>query len=188
MRVLSRTSFARTLVSVMLILFFVILMFPQLAVAQSDPPLLLRFPSVSKTQIVFNYGGDLWIVSRDGGDAHRLTSGVGIETSPSFSPDGTMIAFTGEYDGNRDVYVVAASGGVPRRLTFHPAEERVVGWTPDGKNILFASWGSSFRHFEDQLYTVPVEGGFPTELPFPVAEEASFSADGTHLAYVPHPQ
>ena len=119
--------------------------------AQTNPPLLLRFPTLSKTQIVFNYGGDLWIVSRDGGDARRLTSGVGVETRPAFSPDGTMIAFTGEYDGNRDVYVVAATGGVPRRLTFHPAEEDVMGWTPDGKKVLFGSWGSSFRHREDQL-------------------------------------
>ncbi len=158
------------------------------ASAQSDPPLLLRFPTVSKTQIVFNYGGHLWIVSREGGDARRLTSGPGVELMPSFSPDGTMIAFTGEYDGNRDVYVVPATGGVPRRLTFHPADEYVLGWTPDGKKILFASWGSSFRHFEDQLYTVPVEGGFPTKLPIPIGEEAEFSPDGTHLAYLPHLQ
>jgi len=156
--------------------------------AQSEPPLLLRAPTVSKTQIVFNYGGNLWIVSREGGDARRLTSGVGVETVPSFSQDGTMIAFTGEYDGNRDVYVVAASGGVPRRLTFHPADEFVLDWTPDGKNILFNSWGSSFRHFEEQLYTVPVEGGFPTKLPIPIGEEAKFSPDGTHLAYLPHLQ
>src|ERR1700683_548364 len=188
MRMLLRARFAPPPDSVMLILCFVMLQLPQVGVGQRDPPLLLRFPSVSKTQIVFNYAGDLWIVSRDGGDAHRLTSGVGIETLPSFSPDGTMIAFTGEYDGNRDVYVVAASGGVPRRLTFHPAEERVVGWTPDGKNILFASWGSSFRHFEDQLYTVPAEGGFPTKLPIPIGDEAKFSPDGTHLAYLPHLQ
>jgi tricorn protease len=158
------------------------------ALAQADPPLLLRFPTVSKTQIVFNYAGDLWIVSRDGGDARKLTSGVGVEILPHFSPDGSMIAFTGEYDGNRDVFVVPAAGGVPRRLTYHPAEERVAGWTPDGKKILFTSWGNSFMHFEDQLYTVPVEGGFPTQLPLPIAEEGSFSPDGTHLAYVPHPQ
>jgi tricorn protease len=158
------------------------------ASAQSDPALLLRFPTVSKTQIVFNYGGNLWIVGREGGDARRLTSGVGSETVPSFSPDGMMLAFTGEYDGNRDVYVVTASGGVPRRLTFHPADEMVLGWTPDGKNILFSSWGSSFRHFEDQLYTVPVEGGFPTKLPIPIGDEAKFSPDGTHLAYLPHLQ
>jgi tricorn protease len=156
--------------------------------AQSNPPLLLRFPTVSKTQIAFNYANDLWIVSRDGGDAHRLTSGVGIEALPYFSPDGSLVAFTGEYDGNRDVFVVPATGGVPRRLTYHPAEEYVAGWTPDGKQILFNSWGNSFMHFEDQLYTVPVEGGFPTQLPLPIAEDASYSPDGTHLAYVPHPK
>src|SRR5712671_205846 len=158
------------------------------AVAQSDPQLLLRFPTISKTRIVFNYAGDLWIVSRDGGDASRLTSGVGTETVPVFSPDGTMVAFTGEYDGNQDVYVVPASGGVPRRLTYHPADEIVLGWTPDGKKILFASWGNSFMHFENQLYTVPVEGGFPTQLPLPIAWEAVLSPDAAHLAYVPHPQ
>jgi len=158
------------------------------ATAQADPPLLLRDPTLSKTQIVFNYGGDLWIVSRDGGDARKLTSGIGTETSPVFSPDGTQVAFSGEYDGNVDVYVVSASGGEPRRLTYHPADEYVLGWTPDGKNILFNSWGNSFRHFEFQLYTVPVEGGFPTQLSIPIAAEASYSPDGSHLAYVPHIQ
>jgi tricorn protease len=161
--------------------------FLQTASSQSDPPLLLRFPTVSKTQIVFNYASDLWTVSRDGGDARRLTSGVGVETLPHFSPDGSMIAFTGEYEGNRDVYVVPSTGGVPRRLTFHPADEYVAGWTPDGKKIVFNSWGSSFIHFEDQLYTVPVEGGMPTQVPLPIVEAATFSPDGTHIAYVPHP-
>jgi len=156
--------------------------------AQSTSALLLRFPTVSKTQIVFNYAGDLWIVSRDGGDARRLTSDPGEETNPSFSPDGTMVAFTGEYDGNKDVYVVPSAGGVPRRLTYHPADDVVLGWTPDGKKILYASWGNSFRHFEFQLYTVPEEGGFPTQLPIPIGIEASFSRDGSHLAYVPHEQ
>src|SRR5579864_2912003 len=159
-----------------------------LQAAQSDPPLLLRFPTVNKTHIVFNYAGDLWIVSRDGGDARRLTSGIGTESLPYFSPDGTMVAFTGEYDGNRDVYVVPAAGGVPRRLTYHPSDEFAGGWTPDGKKIFFNSWGSNFIHFEDQLFTVPVEGGLPTALPLPIAEDASFSPDGTHLAYVPHPK
>jgi tricorn protease len=161
-------------------------LFSQLGLAQSAPPLLLRFPTVSKTQIVFNYANDLWMVTRDGGDARRLTSGLGIEALPYFSPDGSMIAFTGEYDGNRDIFVVPATGGVPHRLTNHPVEEYVAGWTPDGKKFLFSSWGNSFMHFGDQLYTVPVEGGLPTQLP--IAEDASYSPDATHLAYVPHPK
>ena len=58
----------------------------QFAVAQSNSPLLLRFPTVSKTQIVFTYTDDRWIVGRDGGDARRLTSAAGIEGLPISLP------------------------------------------------------------------------------------------------------
>ena len=95
--------------------------------AAADEPLLLQKPTLSKTEIVFAYAGDLWSVPRDGGDAVRLTSGAGVETDPAFSPDGTLVAFTGEYDGNVDVFVIPASGGVPKRLTWHPAPDRVIG-------------------------------------------------------------
>ena len=103
------------------------------AAAQQPPSnhLLLRKPTVSRTQIAFTYGGDLWIVDRNGGEARRLISDVGIETAPMFSPDGSMIAFTGEYDGNEDVYVMGAGGGIPRRLTTHPGVDQVAGWTRD---------------------------------------------------------
>src|SRR5262249_56973598 len=101
-----------------------------LSLAQGGGPLLLHHPSVSQTQIVFSFAGDLWIVGRDGGDARRLTSGVGQETDPFFSPDGTQIAFTGEYDGNTDVYVMPAAGGVPQRLTHHPRRATVLGRAP----------------------------------------------------------
>ncbi len=159
----------------------------RLSFTQNDKPLLLRRPTVSRTQIAFAYGGDLWIVGREGGQARHLTSGVGFEATPVFSPDGSMIAFTGEYDGNVDVFVIPASGGVPRRLTYHPDPDVVVGWTPDGKSVLFRSTRSSYHHF-DRLFTIPVTGGLPAEVPLPIAEEGSYSADGTHIAYVPHPQ
>src|SRR5262249_2654628 len=103
------------------------------------PTKLLRFADISKDRVVFAYAGDLWIVSREGGAARRLTSHVGDELFPKFSPDGKWIAFTGEYDGNPDVYVISAEGGEPKRLTFHPSNDIVLGWTPDGKNILFRS-------------------------------------------------
>ena len=151
---------------------------------QDENRLLLRNPSVSRTQIAFSYAGNLWIASRDGGDARRLTTS-GHERNPVFSPDGTLVAFTAEYDGNQDVYVVPASGGVPRRLTYHPGSDEVVGWTPDGKRVLFRSRRTSYTFGMVRLFTIPVEGGFPTEVPLPRAAEGSFSPDGSRLAYVP---
>jgi len=112
-------------------------------------PLLLQRPRSSRTLVAFSYGGDIWTVARAGGSATRLTAGEGNATDPMFSPDGGLIAFTGDYDGNADVYVVAASGGVPRRLTYHPARDEVVGWTPDGASILFRSGRTSFSRYSD---------------------------------------
>ena len=146
--------------------------------------LLLRKPTVSRDQIAFSYADDLWIVSRNGGEARRLTSDVGIETDPVFSPDGSLIAFTGEYDGNEDVYVMPSAGGIPKRLTSHPANDQVAGWTRDGKRILFRSGRNSYSYF-DRLFTVSVDGGLPQEVPLPMAEEGSYSPDSSHLAYVP---
>ena len=155
--------------------------------AETGKPLLLRQPSVSRTQIVFSYAGTLWIANREGGEARRLTSG-GHESDPHFSPDGSMIAFTGAYDGNVDVYVVPATGGVPRRLTYHPAPDFPVGWTPDGKQVLFQSERNAFAAGVFQLFTIPVEGGFPTQVPLVRAAEGSYSPDGSRLAYVPNIQ
>ena len=155
------------------------------ASASTDPAtLLLQKPSASRTQVVFSFAGDLWTVPRAGGDAQRLTSGVGRETESFFSPDGSLVAFTGEYDGNVDVYVVESAGGIPRRLTWHPAPDHAAGWTPDGRDVLFRSDRTSFHHF-DRLFTIPLTGGLPRELPLPRAVQGSLSPDGARLAYVP---
>jgi tricorn protease len=151
---------------------------------EADKPLLLRHPTISRTRIVFTFANDLWSVGREGGDAVRLTNGVGVETDPIFSPDGSQIAFTGEYDGNIDVFVLAATGGTPRRLTWHPAPDLAIGWTPDGKQVIFSSARGSYSNFT-RLFTVPAEGGFEQQLPFDRAVEGSYSPDGSKMAYVP---
>ena len=152
--------------------------------APPEPALLLQKPTLSRTQIVFAYAGDLWSVAREGGSAKQLTTGVGIESNPVFSPDGSLIAFTGQYDGNTDVYTVPATGGVPKRLTFHPDADDVVGWTRDGKQVLFRSRRNSYANFS-RLFTLSLDGGLPTEVPLPMADDASYSPDGKRLAYQP---
>ena len=147
-------------------------------------PHIFQRPALSRDLIAFGYAGDLWTVPRSGGRATRLTTGVGIETAPIFSPDGKTIAFTGEYDGNTDVFTVPAAGGVPFRVTYHPAADYAVGWTHDGKDILFRSNRDSASRYT-QLYTVPATGGIAKPLPLPMAYQGQFSPDGKQIVYSP---
>ena len=158
-----------------------------LSTALASEPLLLQSPTVSRTQIAFVYGGDLWVVGRGGGTAHRLIAGVGLAGSPSFSPDGSTIAFSANNDGNASVYVVPAAGGEPKRLTFDPSGDIVTGWTNDGSRVVFRS-GRNSGTDAVQLYTIPASGGLATMLPLPDAQGGSYSPDGARFAYVPNAQ
>lgn len=146
---------------------------------------LVNQPAVSANAIAFAYANDIWTANLDGTNVRHLTTHPGVESSPRFSPDGSMIAFTGQYEGNFDVYVVPTAGGVPTRLTWHPSNDTALGFTPDGKSVLFASGRESFSNRYQQLFTVPVTGGAATKLPIPNASKASYSPDGKTIAYVP---
>ncbi|HTL05235.1 MAG TPA: PDZ domain-containing protein [Gemmatimonadales bacterium] len=161
-----------------------------LAAAQAVPPAapaqearLLRQPSVSATQVAFAYGGDLWIVGREGGEARRLTSTPAVESDPQLSPDGRWLAFTSNRSGNPDVYVMPVEGGDPRRLTWHPSPDQARGWSPDGKSVLFASGRNTAPAAFARLWTVPAEGGLERLLPAPMAIRGSYAPDGKRLVY-----
>jgi tricorn protease len=142
---------------------------------------LLRQPTLSATHIAFEYGGDLWVVNRSGGEARRLTSTPAAESNPYFSPDGKWIAFTSERTGFPSVYVVSADGGDARRLTWNPASTEARGWTPDGKQVLVASERGTAPVTYNRLWTVPVDGGPATMVPAPMGMRGSYSADGRQL-------
>jgi tricorn protease len=156
---------------------------------------LLRFPTLHGDRIVFGFAGDLYTVPARGGVARRLTSHEGYEMFPRFSPDGKHVAFTGQYDGNTEIYLIPAEGGEPIRLTWTATLGRddisdrmgpnniCMGWTPDGKRVVFRSRMHSFNDFVGALYTVPLTGGLPEQLPLPRGGFCSFSPDGKKLAY-----
>ncbi len=137
-----------------------------------------RHPTINRDQVVFVAEDDLWTVTVEGGDAHRLTANPGMEAFPGFSPDGKTIAFVGRDEGQLDVYAMPAAGGVARRLTYFGADTRVVGWRKDGSAVIitsdyqqpFAAWG--------HLWEVPLEGAATTKLPWGPAQAVSFRPRG----------
>ncbi|MFQ5535957.1 MAG: PDZ domain-containing protein [Gemmatimonadota bacterium] len=150
--------------------------------AQAQGSRFLGEPDVGPEYIAFVHANDIWIVGRDGGRARRLTSGMGAETSPAFSPDGRLLAFSAQYGGNTDVYVVPVEGGQPKRLTWHPGEDRVQGWTTDGR-ILFRSGRDGRPTRLWTFYSVSPEGDFPLSVGVPQAYDGEMSGDGRWLAY-----
>ncbi|CAN5426313.1 hypothetical protein BH11PLA2_BH11PLA2_11610 [soil metagenome] len=156
-----------------------------LPVFAGDDTRLISMPAVSAKKIAFIYGEDLWTADRDGKNAKRLTTDLGVESNPVFSPDGDIIAFSAQYDGNTDVYTIPVDGGTPARITSHPGPDLVRGFTPDGKAILFSSNRNVYSSRHSQLFTVPLTAGMPTQLPIPWGFEACYSPDGKYIAYTP---
>ena len=157
---------------------------PVLAYAQGTR--LLRQPTVSNTQIAFAYAGDIWVASRDGGDAKRLTSFPGTESNPHFSPDGKQIAFSMQYGGNTDVYVIDAAGGEAQRLTWHPSPDIARGWSPDAKRIVFSSARASAPSVGVQSCWTPTDGALTraelNKIRFASGDQPrAMSGDGCHV-------
>ncbi len=171
-----------------------LVLLPLPALAQQMPEgRLMNFPDIYKDKIVFSYGGDLWLVSTQGGVARRLTSHPGEELFPKFSPDGKWLAFTAQYDGNYNVYVMPAEGGEPKQLTFNPGggplsermgiHNEVITWTPDSKGIIFLTRRDTFNTWFGRLYVVSIDGGLPEALPLDRGGLTSYSPEGTRIAY-----
>ncbi|HYY35669.1 MAG TPA: DPP IV N-terminal domain-containing protein, partial [Candidatus Binatia bacterium] len=160
-----------------------------------DTTRLLRFPTTNGAQIVFCYAGELYTVGKDGGVARRLTSGPGYTSFARFSPDGTQIAFTSQYDGNTEVYVMPAEGGVPKRLTTSATLGRddisdrmgpnniVMAWQNTKPLVVFRSRMKSFNDFIGSLFAVGLDAELPQQLPVPRGGFVSFSPDDSKMAY-----
>lgn len=111
-----------------------------------------------------------------------LLAGVHDE-APSWSPDGSKIAFESDRDGNYDIYVVEPDGSSFRRLTRHRADDMGPAWSPDGAKIAFAS----NRDGRSRIHMMNADGSEQTTITDESGGddyEPVWSPDGSRIAFV----
>ena len=151
-----------------------------------EQTLLLRDPAISDSHIAFVYAGDLWVADRNGARPRRLTSSPVDEYNPTFSPDGSWIAYTANFENNDDVYIISTAGGQPKRLTWHSDDDIVLDWAPDGSAVAFASRRGTNHGRSAQLFHVSINGGLPEKQMEARIYRGSYDDAGARFAYIPH--
>jgi len=151
---------------------------PPLVIARSVPA--IAYQALAEGEARFS----LYVMSSDGSDRTRLADGQsGFLSAPSWSPDGSMVAFASDMDGNADIWVMNSDGTDLVNLTSHESKDHSPAWSPDGAWIAFASVRDS-AYWE--LYLMRADGSDVQRLTW--WEDASdlspsWSPDGTRLAF-----
>ena len=168
---------------------------PLASAFQTQDTRILRFPDIHKEHVTFVYAGDIYVANTKTGKSQRLTHHEGFETFPKFSPDGSQIAFSAQYNGSRQVYVINRDGSGLKQLTYYNDvgpmpprggyDYRVMDWTPDGKNIVFRANRTPWGKRMGRPYMVPAEGGLEQPMAIPETGGGMLSPDGSKYVYTP---
>lgn len=99
----------------------------------------------------------LLVLDLNSGRVRPLVTDASNNTYPAWSPDGRLLAFVSDRDGNKEIYISDWRGEEQRRLTTYAGDDDAPDWAPDGRKIAFsrAQPGSSNAN----IYTIPTEGG-----------------------------
>jgi Tol biopolymer transport system component len=123
---------------------------------------------------------EIFLIHDDGSLAQRLTSSLGVDMKPSWSPDGEQIAFRSQRDGNDEIYVMNADGSCPHNVTSDPVDDRSPAWSPDGRLIAFDHF---FRPALQDIAVINIDGSGRRQVTTASGEYPTWSPDGTRLAF-----
>jgi tricorn protease len=156
------------------------------ATVAADPIRLANNPALSPDGqlLAFDWNGDIWSVSVNGGTARQLTAHSGRDRQPKFSPDGKQLAFVSDRNGSPQAYTMPVEGGPPAQVTFHTAGCSLVDWTPDGKRLLLHGSRDHFWRRGERFFTVSATERSPEVVIFDdYGANGSISPDATKLLF-----
>ncbi len=138
--------------------------------------------SPDKKWIAMDLQGTIWVLPATGGTAKPVTDPLGDCRQPSWSPDGSQIAFHAFWDGRYHLWTVSKNGGKPKQLTTGIYDDREPHWSPDGTRIVFAS----DRSGNYDIWQLTLADGKIVQLTTDSGNDfnPTFSPDGRQIAYI----
>jgi uncharacterized repeat protein (TIGR01451 family) len=124
---------------------------------------------------------EIFVMNADGTGQTQVTTAAGNDFGPSWSPDGTKIAFYSDRSGNNEIYVMNADGSSVVNLTNNAADDRSPAWSPDGARIAFGTG----RDGAGEIYVMNADGSNPTDLTNNPSNEydPTWSPDGSKIVF-----
>ena len=114
------------------------------------------------SQLVFDLLGDLYTMPIAGGKATRLTSGMGFDAQPRFSPDGRKVVFVSDRSGGENVWIQSLDGKDTTQVTKGNNNSYVSPeWTPDGAYVVSSRGGGLGGAAKLWMYNVNGGNGLP---------------------------
>jgi Tol biopolymer transport system component len=134
-------------------------------------------------RVTFSRGDDVYAMNADGTEERRLTEAKGPEFDPTWSPDGSKVAYRDSTHGvndNDEIFVVNADGTHRINLTRNSSNDWGPAWSPDGRHIAF----NSSRDLLPQLYVMDSDGSRVRRVTEREAEYPAWSPDGKRLVFM----